>query len=258
MRVLHRLLGHVLRELVERRPVETRLVLEIAAHDQLLLGMSREPARAAPHQLLDLRVVHPVVLVVVEDGQEDVEVVEEVCEPELARQAKADVAPGPPLRKGWIEQERLHGDLVSEWLEQPAHDLLAAARRHDRELRLERNGRRGELRPLLAGARHGALEDVYERNAHERRGDVGAVVYVLGQCEGGTGSPAAHEPDRIDVQEERGRTASLRDLRVEHVRLSERHAERLHAVRVLVQQVPEVSCGTMRRRDVQEHAARSR
>jgi hypothetical protein len=42
------------------------LLLEVAPHDHVALGVRGEPALAATHQLLDLGLVHPVVLVVVE------------------------------------------------------------------------------------------------------------------------------------------------------------------------------------------------
>ena len=65
----------------ERVPREAALVLQVAAGDQLALRVARQPALAVPQQLLDLVVADPVVLVVVEHGDQHVEVREQLREP---------------------------------------------------------------------------------------------------------------------------------------------------------------------------------
>jgi hypothetical protein len=56
------------------------LVLQVAVHDQLALGRAGKPALAATHELLDLLVPDPVVLLRVEDGDEHVEVREQLAQ----------------------------------------------------------------------------------------------------------------------------------------------------------------------------------
>ena len=66
---------------------EAALVLQVAAGDQLALGVRREPALAVAQQLLDLVVADPVVLVVVEHRDEHVEVGEQVAQAARRRAA---------------------------------------------------------------------------------------------------------------------------------------------------------------------------
>jgi len=51
----------------------------------------------------------------------------------------------------------------------------------------------------------------------------------------------ADQADRIDLEQQRGRAPLRRRLRVEDVRLTSRDGERLEFVRVLVQQVRQIS-----------------
>jgi hypothetical protein len=60
---------------------------------------------AATHELLDLRLVDPVVLVVVEHRKQDVEVIEQLGQPEPPGEPKAEVTPGAPVREGRVERQ---------------------------------------------------------------------------------------------------------------------------------------------------------
>ena len=70
---------------------------EIAAGDQLLLGVVGQPALARPQQLVDLVGRDPVVLGVVEHRQQHIQVPQRVGEPQLALQHEAYVARVAPL-----------------------------------------------------------------------------------------------------------------------------------------------------------------
>ena len=86
-------LGHVgvdafvLDEARQRLPREALEVLQVAAGDEVLLGMSGEPTFALPKQLLELVLADEVVLVVVENRDEDVEVGQELRERPLRSRA---------------------------------------------------------------------------------------------------------------------------------------------------------------------------
>jgi hypothetical protein len=56
----------------------------------------------------------------------------------------------------------------------------------------------------------------------------------------------AHEPDRIDVEEQSSRASFRRCFRIEDVHPAERRPERLQARGVLVQQVAEIGGRLMR------------
>ena len=66
----------------QRGRVQAGPVRQVPARDQRLLRVPGEPARTGPDQLVDLVGADPVVLAVVEHGQQDVQVVERVGQPE--------------------------------------------------------------------------------------------------------------------------------------------------------------------------------
>ena len=71
-------------EPAQRLAGQVGLARQVAPGDQLALGVRRQPALAALEQLLDLGRAHPVVLLVVEDRDQDVQVREQVAEPDVA------------------------------------------------------------------------------------------------------------------------------------------------------------------------------
>jgi len=212
--------------------------------------MGGQPARAAADELVDLGLVDPVVLVIVEHGQQDVEVVEQIGHALGSVQAQREVPTGPPVGVLGIERDGLGRDLVAERREQPPDDVLPAAGGDGGQRGLERDRRRRELRPLPARAGHRALEHGDQRDREKRGGDVRPVVDVLGEREPPRPPPAAHEPDGVDVEHERRGAPLLARLGIEHVRGPERHGERLHPVGV---QEAEVGRRPVGRRERQEH-----
>jgi hypothetical protein len=65
-------------ELRQGRKVQARLLLQVAPDDQIALGMRAEPTLTSAHQLLDLGLVHPVVLVVIEHREQHIKVIEQI------------------------------------------------------------------------------------------------------------------------------------------------------------------------------------
>src|SRR5262249_43018468 len=100
-----------------------------------------------------------------------------------------------------------------------------------------------------AAPAEGGTEGARQGHAQHRRRRVRAVVDVL--VEGGAG--AADDADRIDIEQQSRRTALVRDLGEEHVRVTEGEAQRLHAIGVLVQQIPEIPGWGGRIGERQEH-----
>src|SRR5262249_60529325 len=111
----------------QRGPRELPAVPEVAAGDEVSLGMLAEPGLAAPQELLDLVRPDPVVLRVVEDREEHVQMLEHPTDRGADGERRVEVPARAPLREAFVELDRLRGDAVSERLEQPAQERLAPA-----------------------------------------------------------------------------------------------------------------------------------
>ncbi len=191
----------------------------------------------------------PVMLVVVEHRDQHVEMGQQVAQGAGGAQADREVAAHPPLRELGVERMGLGRDRVAERLEEAAQDPLAAAAGEGRQADVEGERLPHQLRPRLAAPGAGGVEDPRDRHRQERRGDVRAIVDVLIERPAG----AAHQTHGIDVEQQRHRAGALRRLRIEHVRPPEREVERLHPVRVLVEQEPQVGRRDVRGADGQQH-----
>lgn len=82
--------------------------------------MRGQPALAVAKQLLDFVVAHPVVLLVVEDGNKDVEVREQTREPLSAGEREREVATCAPLWGAAIQCVGCDPHGVAERLEETA------------------------------------------------------------------------------------------------------------------------------------------
>ena len=133
----------------QRRGGQLPPVGQIPAGDELLVRMGREPAAARADQLVDLVVADPVVLRVVQHGQQHVQVVERIGEPDACGQPDVEVARLAPLGHGRIELPGRGLDLPAERLEQAAQQVGPAAARHRRHV----NRRAGWAPAPARGAR---------------------------------------------------------------------------------------------------------
>ena len=96
-------------------------------------------------------------------------------------------------------------------------------------------------------------KDLRDRDAQERRRHVGTVVHVLLERARVAPPPPAHQPDRVDVEEEcRGTLLGVRH-RIEDVRLSIGEFEGLEPLGVLGEEEPEVGRGAVSGRDGEQH-----
>jgi hypothetical protein len=233
-------------------------VLEVATHDRLLLRVRGEPAFPTADELLDLVLGHPVVLVVVEHRQEDVEMLEQLLEPLRAGQRHREVPARSPVRTRLVQREPPSHDRVPEGLEETPQERLASATRQDGETRFPRKLARGELRPLLAppGERRG--EHPRQGDAEERGRHVGSVVDVLLELAALTGrsSPTADEPDGIDLEQQRGRAALRVGPRIDDVRLPEGQLEEVRPKRALVEQEAQIRGRRSRAGKREQHRSR--
>ncbi len=172
-----------LREPGEGDAGEAAVAAEVAAGDEGLVGVVRKPATSRSQQLVDLIWSLPVVLGLVEHGQQHVQLVERVGQPDHAAQAEPDVAGVAPLGERLVERDRLRPDLPAQWLEHAVRDAGPAATRQHGNGDLQRDRGVGELLTRGAAARPGGAEDVGQRDAEQRRRGIRTVVDVLRQAE---------------------------------------------------------------------------
>ena len=89
--------------------------------------MTSQPSLPVAQQFLELVLSDEVVLVVVEHGNEDVEVGQQVGECPLGAELHCEVGPLAPGGERGVERVVLGVNLVAERLEQAAQQRLAAA-----------------------------------------------------------------------------------------------------------------------------------
>ena len=213
-------------------------------------GWPAEPVAAGPDQLVDLLGGHPVVLGVVEHGQQHVQVVQRVRQPQLAGQPQVEIRGVAPLC--WLERLAACVDAPAEGAEDTVGERGAAAAAQGRNPDLQRDAGGGQVRAGVAAAGERGAERFLDRHREQAGSGVGPVVDVLAEFAVAV-LVAADQRDRVDLEQQRGRTPLRRRLRVEDVRLTSRYGERLRPVRVLVQQVPQVGRGRAGGGDGQQH-----
>jgi hypothetical protein len=255
--VTGRLLGvgviRVVRESGECLAGQRRTVAEVASRDQIAVGVGTEPLAALVEELLDLATLHPVVLVVVHHRKQDVEVAKEFPNPHGPHDPEVEVATITPGREVVIKRDRGRGHLVPQGFEQPADELFTSPAGHDRKVRLEREGSLGKLGPVLASSRECRTEQLGDRDAHERGGDVRSVVHVVGERERLPAASTPDQADRVDFQQERHRAPLGGRFRIQDVRLPVGDVDRPDVLGILVQKETEVGCRRGRGRDREEH-----
>src|SRR6266567_169747 len=206
--------------------------------------MRRQPALAVAQELFDLILTDPIVLLRVKYGNKNVKVGEQVLQPNGAPQTNGVVGALSPFRKLFIKRVMRRDDVVAQRFEQAPEKCLAPAAGEHRDLYLQRQDLFGKLRPFFTGSGQGAAKYPGDGYAQERRCDVGTVVDVLVQrARLVPRSPTvSHQAHGVDVQQQSCSTAIRRHLRVKNVSLAKRQFEGLASRRVLVKQIPEITC----------------
>ena len=236
------LLGH---ELLQGRARQVALVLEVSGGRSAPARVRGEPALSPGQQLVQLLLGRP----------------SSACRRRAREAARTGARAGrggrqvaasrtpvvgalPPLGEAFVE-----GQAAGPRRRTPAARRGGAGRaRRPRQGSTATSASRGigvsaSCRPVPAAALESGAEDAGQGDAEEGRRHVGAVVDVLpqGAAVAGVGAPgAAHETDRIEIQQQRRLAAVLAGLGVEDVGLSEGQGEGLAAGGVLDQQVAEV------------------
>jgi hypothetical protein len=242
------------RQTLQRIARQGSAVDQVALDDQVARGMALQPAFATLHQLGDLVLADPVVLVVVEHRDQHIEVVEQVAQPRGSGQSKRDIT----RSVGVDARDGIDVDGPAQGLEQrPNEHGAAAASRQRRDDDFQRDRLLGQFRPLARGSGHGGTQGPSHGDRQEGRRGVGAVVDVLVQQAVGA-TLAAHQRHGIDIQNQRRLAARLGHFRIEDVRLAERQLGLMGAAGVLVQQEAQVGRRLVGGRDGQIHGKLSR
>jgi hypothetical protein len=220
--------------------------------------MRREPATAAAEEFLDFIFANPVVFLVVEDGKQDVEVLQDILEPFVCGQCDAPIAAVAPLRKFLIERLTYCRDSIAEWFEEAAKKRFTTAARQSGDANLERKSGVGECLARFAPAAKGRAESPGESHAGERGRDVRAVVDVLIEKAAIARWPArlANKLDGIHFQQKRGGATTLGGFRIENVSLTERERDGVEFAGPLVQKEAKVRGGSVRGGDGEIHKRR--
>ena len=142
---------------------------------------------------------------------------------------------------------------VTERLEQPVKQVFATSAWNDGQGCLQRQRGLHELLPLLAPAVHGCGEELVQGDAEERGCNVWAVVDVLIERALTT---APNQTDRVNVEKDADLASILLGDWIEDMHGPEALLEGLQARWVLVQQVANVRCRTVRCLDLEEHVSR--
>jgi hypothetical protein len=155
------------------------LVFQITARDFFALRMCGEPAFSTAEEFFDFVLADPIVFFVVEHGQQDIEMLEEILQALLRCKSDTPIAALAPLRELLIESMPIGGEFVAKRLEQSAEKCLPAPAWDDRDADFQRKFRVRELLPTLAPTAKGSSKRTGEGHACERGGDIRPIVDVL-------------------------------------------------------------------------------
>ena len=207
----------------QRGPGEPFLVRQVAAGDELLLRVPGQPVAAGPDQLVHLVGRHPVVLGVVEHGQQHVQVVERVGQPQLAGQPQVQVRGVAPF--GGRERLAARVDAASR----------GGRRRGPRGRRRRGSAARGRAARAGWGPAASSGRASQRPVSAVRKASLIATASRLEAAYGRSltywaSSPppalavtaVADQGDRVDLEQQRGRAPLRRRLRVEDVRRARR------------------------------------
>ena len=191
----------------------------------------------------------------IEHGNENVQVREQFAQRSRLADRHRKVRTVAPIGIAFVERIPNDFDFVTQRLEHRSQDTFAAAYGEHIEVRGQWYRRVDQLGAVFATALKCRAVDLCNRHAEKRRGHVGSVVHVLREQEVLIGVLTANHAHRIDIEKQTSRTAIRTHFGVIDVRLAETEFERLEPIRVFVQQIPEVVCRGVSRRDRQEHVS---
>ena len=105
---------------------------------------------------------------VVQDGQQHVQMGKQIPEPGRRREAHAEIWAGAPLGKTLVQRAALNPYGIAKGFEQIPNEVRAFPRRHDRDPGFQGNGPFRQIRPVPAVAREGTAKHLGNRHAQVR------------------------------------------------------------------------------------------
>src|ERR1043165_1718056 len=146
-------------ELGERIGHQAPLVLQISARNGIALWMRSQPTFAMPQKLFDFVITNPVVLVVIQNRDENVEMTKELMQGQSRFHFDAAVGTLTPIWKMFIERQTLGPDKIAERFEELPQKFLTASAGQGRELHTKRQRTITQSRAVFAfGAGQRAAE----------------------------------------------------------------------------------------------------
>ena len=169
----------LLREARQGLSREVALMAQVTPDDGVTRRVRSQPALALAQEFLDFIVADPVVLLRVQDGNQHVEVSEEIRKAHISAQLNRVVRTLAPFREPLVQGMMLCRHLVAQRLEQLPQEWFAASARHDRYVRGEVEPLLGQFGLTLASPGESASQYLRDRHAQVGGGDVGPIVDVL-------------------------------------------------------------------------------
>ncbi len=218
-------------------------MLERAAHDQIALRMRGQPRTGTRQQLVDLGIVHPVMLGIVEDRDQHGELPENITKPR--RDAEAQIEHRAQSRLA--QRKRLHR--VTKRREDPRDQIGIAMHRKRHDPDLEGQRAHGEFGPLPRAPGKRLADAPPQRHAQQRIRGIGPVVDVLRQKPFAAAAPRPGTRPRLSAHQRHGIDGVMHDgtgLRVVPLREEDRQRARadithMDAIGMLVQQMSEIT-----------------
>ena len=140
-------------------------MFQIAIGNQLALGMLAKPALSMTQQLFDFRVTNPVVLVVVQDWNQDIEMRQQITQSNCGLECDREVRALSPLWEFLIQGVARSTDFVTQRLEQASEQILTTATRQYGNPRFQWQRRISQFLTLLAPAGYCSTEGAGNSNA---------------------------------------------------------------------------------------------
>jgi hypothetical protein len=238
-------------ELCQRGVGEVTLVFQIATGDELPLWVPGQPTLTIPEEFRHLILANPVMLLVIQDGDQHIQMAQQVAQAQSAGQGDGVVLAVAPFGRTLVQGMRFPGDVIAQGLKQTSQHGFAPGTGQDGEAGLQGEWRGSQRWSFHATAAERRPEDLGDGYAEEGGDHIRAVVDIRLQQKGAANGGVSRlgQLQRIDVQQQGGRTARGTGFWVEDMGLAEAQVEGLHLCRMFVQKVAKVGGGCVCRGD---------
>jgi hypothetical protein len=120
-----------------------------------------------PQQFLDLVVADPVMLLIVEYRNENVDVRQQILQPYFAIELHSEIRTRAPIRKRFVERMAFGDHFITERFKQTAQEVFTTAARQYGDLRLQRNLCFSQLRSAFTPPAERTTEHTRDRHAEK-------------------------------------------------------------------------------------------